>query len=86
LAGFPLFEIMMAMSNSDQLMLELETHVQRILECHKHEEPYGHHLAVTEKRGDVVKALTRFIDERIQQHLTKFAQDQAQLAQDRARR
>jgi hypothetical protein len=74
------------MSNSDQLMLELETHVQRILECHKHEQPYGRHLSVTEKRGDVVKALTRFIDERIEERLTRLAQDQTRLAQDLARR
>ena len=74
------------MSNSDQLMQELETHVQRILECHEHEQPYGRHLSVTEKRGDVVKALTRFIDQRIEERLTRLAQDQTRLAQDLARR
>jgi hypothetical protein len=71
----------MTMLKSDQLMQELETHVKRIIE-----HPTGQYLNVTDNRVGVVKALTSFIDERIQQHLTKFAQDQAQLVQDRARR
>jgi hypothetical protein len=71
----------MTMLKSDQLMQELETHVKRIIE-----HPTGQYLNVTDNRAGVVKALTSFIDERIQQHLTKFAHDQAQLVQDRARR
>jgi hypothetical protein len=73
------------MSNSDELMHELETHVQRILEYHNPKQPYAQVLNVTEKRGSLVNALARFIDQRIQEHLTKFAQDQAR-RQDPARR
>jgi len=65
------------MDNSDQLMKELETHVQRILEYYNPKEPYAQVLNVTEKRGDFVKVLARFIDQRIQEHLTRFAQEQA---------
>ena len=60
------------MDNSDQLLHELETHVQRILEYHNPKEPYAQVLNVTEKRGDLVIALTRFIDQRIQEHLKQY--------------
>jgi hypothetical protein len=60
------------MNNSDQLVHELETHVQRILEHHNPKEPYAQSLNVTGKRGDLVNALTRFVDQRIEEHLKKY--------------
>jgi hypothetical protein len=80
-AGFPAFEIIMTMLKSDQLMQELETHVKRIIE-----HPTGQYLNVTDSRAGVVKALTSFIDERIEARITRLLQDQRQSAQDQARR
>jgi hypothetical protein len=37
-------------------------------------------LNVTDRWGDLVNALTRLIDQRIQQHLSRYQQQQADLA------
>jgi hypothetical protein len=63
------------MEDSDQLMQELETHVQRILEHHDPKQPYAPVLNVSEKRGDLISALSRYIDGRIEDRIAQFAQD-----------
>ena len=63
------------MNNSDQLLHEIETHVQRILEYHNPKEPYAQVLNVTDKRGDLVNALTRFLDQRIEERLKKYTEE-----------
>lgn len=66
----------MAMNNnSDEVMRELETHVQRILEHHNPKAPYAQVLNVTERRNDFVNALTLFIDQRIEERLKKYSED-----------
>ena len=64
------------MNNSDQLLHELETHVQRIIENRKPESPDTQDLNVTGQRAGLVNALTRFIDQRIEERLRKYADDQ----------
>jgi hypothetical protein len=54
-------------SDSDQLLHELETHVERILEHHGAQDS-----SVTDNRGGLVNALTRFVDQRIREHLKKY--------------
>jgi phosphoribosylaminoimidazole (AIR) synthetase len=54
------------MSNSDQLLTELEKYVQRILQVHDQKEPFTQAQKVTEGGGNLVAALTRLIDERIE--------------------
>ena len=63
------------MDNSDQLMKELYIHVQRILEHHDPKQPYQQFLNVTDKQGDLVNALTRFVDQRIEEKFNKLVED-----------
>jgi hypothetical protein len=55
--------------NSDQLLHEIETHVQRIFEYHNPRQPYAQQGNVTDKRGTLVNARKRFIDQCIEEHL-----------------
>jgi outer membrane translocation and assembly module TamA len=71
------------MESSDQLMQELETHVQRILEYYDPKQPYARFLNVSEKRGDLINALSRYIDERIEDRIAQFAQDLTAAARTR---
>ena len=63
------------MDDSSKLMQEFETHVRRILEYRDPKQPYAHVLNVSEKRGDLLKDLSRYIDERIEDRLVQFARD-----------
>jgi hypothetical protein len=63
------------MEKSHLLMGELEIHVQRILETHNPKQPYAQVLSVTEQRGGLISALARYIDERVEERIEKFARD-----------
>jgi hypothetical protein len=63
---------MEAMDNSDQLLHELEAHIQRVFEHHSPKQPHAQAGNEADKRGDLIKALTRFIDQRIDERLKEL--------------
>jgi hypothetical protein len=60
------------MNNSDQLLDELEAHVQRILERRSPTQPSEQVGNETDKRGDLINALARFVDQRVDEHLKEL--------------
>ena len=63
------------MEDSDHLIRELETHVQRILEYYDPTHPYAQVMNVSGKRGDLISALARYIDGRVEHRIAQFARD-----------
>ena len=72
------------MTNTDELMSELETHIERILEARNPDNQGAEVMDVKEHRWAVVQSLTRFVDQRIQERLTRFEDELARQAYERS--
>jgi hypothetical protein len=74
-------------NETDDLLKELEDHINRVIEHHNEKSPYEPITNVTEKRGGLSKTLVRLIDQRIDQKILAFAKQlQAQANQNDPRR
>jgi hypothetical protein len=70
-------------NDTDELIQELEAHINRVIGYHDPKSPYTPILNVTEKRGELSRTLVRLIDERIEQKLLAWTkQFQAQVKQN----
>jgi hypothetical protein len=57
------------MSTSDELLKELETHIVRVIESYRKEDPYTPVLNVADKRAALATALAKYIDNRINERI-----------------